>query len=288
MNWDHLQTLLAVAREGSVSRGANALGVDQSTVSRRLQAFETQNGQTLFEGPNSGGGLSRAGRRWYKAALRMEEEVQQVSEDLGAGRNARAGTVNVQATDFLSTCLLLRAAPTFLRIYPDINLRVRTHDQDPHKISDDVVISASNTPASDLVGRRIAKATFASYAQAEYLAAHKDTAEGVAWLNWDDGSEQPVWPQLASHIAPESCRVRMDSVPSLLDAVRGGLGATILPCFVGETDPSLARVNEGEIVSHRDIWVLTKSELRNHVRIRALLDHMIDFVSGQKDLIESK
>ncbi|MGX9355798.1 LysR family transcriptional regulator [Roseobacteraceae bacterium S113] len=288
MNWDHLQTLVAVVREGSVSRGADALGVDQSTVSRRLQAFETQHGQTLFEGATSGGGLSRAGLRWYKAALRMEEEVRQVSEDLGAGHNACAGTVNVTATDFLSTCLLLRAAPTFLGKFPDINLRVRTHDQNIGKISDDIVISASNTPASDLVGRRLARATFASYAQTDYLAAHRRAPQGVAWLNWDEGSEHPVWPRLAAHIAPESCRVRMDSVPSLLEAVRGGLGATILPCFVGEPDPSLARVNEGEVVSHRDIWVLTKSELRNHVRIRALLDHMFEYVAGQKDLIESK
>lgn len=288
MNWDHLQTLIAVVREGSVSSGAKVLGIDQSTVSRRLQAFERQHGQTLFEGSTSGGGLSRAGLRWYQAALRMEQEVHNVSEDLGAGRNERAGTLNVTATDFLSTCLLLKAAPEFLRKFPDINLRVRTHNQSNERVSDDVVISASNAPASDLVGRRLAQATFASYAEPNYLRAHRDKPDELAWLNWDDGSENPVWPKLAAHIAPERCRIRLDSVPSLLEAARGGLGATILPCFVGQPDPSLARVKAGETVSHRDIWVLTKSEVRNHIRVRALLDHMFEFVAMQRDLIESK
>lgn len=288
MNWDYLQTLAAVVREGSISRGAEALGVDQSTVSRRLQAFERQNGQTLFEGSTNSGGLSRVGLRWYQAALRMEQEVQQVAEDLGGSQNVRAGTLNVTASDFLSTCLLLKASPEFLRKFPEINLRIRTHDQSAEPISDDVVIAASNTPAHHLVGRRLARATFASYAEAAYLRAHKDTPEDLAWINWDDGSEHPVWPKLAPQIAPENCRVRIDSVPTLLEAVRGGLGATILPCFVGETDPSLDRVNAGEIVSRRDIWVLTKSELRNHVRIRALLDHMFAYVAAQRVLIESE
>ena len=54
MNWDDLKYFLAVAREKSISGGAKLLGVQHSTVSRRLRALEKKMGTQLIERKKSG------------------------------------------------------------------------------------------------------------------------------------------------------------------------------------------------------------------------------------------
>lgn|GEM_PF-2321771 len=66
-----------------------------------------------------------------------------------------------------------------------------------------------------------------------------------------------------------------------------GVGATILPCFIGESDPALVRISPGETISGRDIWLLVRSDLRNVPRIRIFLDFFAQHIKSQKHLIES-
>lgn len=92
---------------------------------------------------------------------------------------------------------------------------------------------------------------------------------------------------LAPNIPDHLCRLRIDTVASLLEAVRLGVGATILPCFIGENDPALVRLSPGEIISSRDIWLLVRSDLRKVPRIRIFLDFFAQHIKTQKHLIES-
>ncbi len=286
-NWDDLRIFLAVARSGSITAGATSLGLDQSTVSRRLQAFEEKIGQNLFLGTAKRNTLSLSGQKYFDGALRLEKEIAEIDRTIAANSEETGGTIHVVTTDILSNHLLLSITSEFLQQHPEINLRVRTQSLGEKRLQGDVALFATNTPREDLFGRKLATASFASYASQSYLEQHKDKPETMVWVNWDDGTESPTWPALAPEIPDLMCRLRIDSVSSLLEAVRLGIGATILPCFIGESDPNLARISPNQTVSSRDIWLLVHADLRKVPRIRTFLDFFVQYIKSQKHLIES-
>ncbi len=293
-NWDDIRIFLAVARGGSGAAGARLLGMDQSGVSRRINAFEKRLGARLFERSTSGYSLNAAGRKLYETALRMEQDVIALNRTLAGQDQQLSGTIRVSIADTLSNHLLLPVTASFLQRYPQINLRIKTAMKTaydaigPDDASADVVLRTSNTPPESLVGRKLATAAFAAYASRAYLKSEDGRAERLRWMNWDDGSDSPSWPDLAPEIPDHLCRLRVDSVPTLLEAARQSVGATILPCFMGDADPDLMRIPPGEIVSRRDFWLLTHRDLRYSARIRAFLDHLVEGFRPFRDLIEGR
>lgn len=285
--WDDLKILVAVARCGSITAGAEALGLDQSTASRRLQAFEAEVGHPMFQESSKRQTLSLVGQRIYEGAVRLEAEVEKIERDVDFLSRDQTGTVYVVASDTLSTHLLLSVAPAFLSQHPDINLRVRTRQHGKDRFRGDVALVASNSPDEEMFGRKLATATFACYASSSYLESMESGTDQIVWLNWDGGSASPTWPALAPDIPENACRLRIDSVSSLLEAVRRGIGATILPCFIGDSDPQLSRLPLGEIVSSRDIWLLVHSDVRRVARVRTFLEFLVGHVKDNRSLIES-
>lgn len=293
-NWDDIRIFLAVAREGSGAAAARALGMDQSTVSRRMKSFEAKLGARLFGDGAVGARLNAAGRKLYEVALRMEQDVVELDRTLAGQDQQLFGTIRVSIADSLSNHLLFPVTASFLQRYPGINLRIRTslntrYDEVSQTgLEADVILRTSDNPPQNLVGRRLATAAFAAYASRSYLASCGGRTERMLWMNLDDGSDSPVWPRLAPEIPDALCRLRVDSVPSLLEAVRQGVGATILPCFMGDADNELSRVPPAEIVSRRDFWLLTHANLRYSARIRAFLDHVTKTMTPFRDLVEGR
>jgi len=293
-NWDDIRIFLAVARGGSGAAGARQLGMDQSTISRRINAFEDRLGTRLFDRVTTGYGLNTAGRRMFETALRIEREVADLDHALVGQDQNLSGTVRIATVDTLSNHLLFPATSSFLHRYPNINLQITTSVNSAYDVvvqkdtEADITFRTSNNPPEDLVGRRLATAAFAIYASRRYLASLDDRKEQMVWLNWDDGSQSPAWPSMAPEIPDNLCRLRIDSVPSLLSAVRQDIGATVLPCFMGDADSDLVRIPPGKVVSQRDVWLLTHKNLRYSARIRAFLDHIAETMKPMTDLIEGR
>jgi len=287
-NWQDLRLFLAVTRGGSGSAGARQLGIDQSTVSRRLNQFEKKLGARLFNRSTTGYALTAAGQKMYDTALRIELEITELDRTLAGQEQILSGTVRVTTADTLSNHLLLPIAQSFLERYPGINLTIQTSYDvvSLNNMEADVAIRITDEPQESLVGRKLATAAFSTYASAEYIKTHRDYPEKMLWMNWDDGSPEPNWPKLAASIPEHQCRLRMDTVPALLEAARQHIGATILPCFMGDAAHELERVPPGHIISQRDIWLLVHRDLRYTARIRAFLDHLSDSIKPLRPLIK--
>lgn len=285
--WDDLRILLSVVKGGSLTGGAQLLGVDQSTVSRRIQAFEKRLKRSLFHDSKKRCNLTAFGEACVESARRMEREATNLGKVLHVNDLSFEGTVTIQTGDILSDRLLLSVTADFLKAYPKINLRVSRLDQTKVGFDTDIAIVASNTPGQNNFGRKLVTASFATYAARKYISEFRGRPEEMTWLNWDDGSSTPTWPALSPDIPAEKCRLRCTSVDSLLEAARMGLGATVLPCFIGETDPQLARLHPGEVVSKREVWVFAQPELRNVPKIRAFLDYLYREVLRTELIIEA-
>lgn len=287
-NWDDLRILLAVVRGGSITAGALLLGVDQSTVSRRLLAFEKKLGRGLFLETKTRNLLTPFGDACARTAVKLEEECLRLDQALRLNDQGFEGSIKIQTRDILSNHLLLSVCADFLSQYPKINLRISSESSSDKTIDADIAILATNTPNEDYFGKKLATATFASYATPAFLQEFGEYPEQMMWLNWDDGSPTPTWPALSPNIPDDMCRMRCTNLASLLEATRMGLGATILPCFIGENDPALTRVPPGAIVSKRDVWVFVHADLRQVPKIRAFLDYLYEQIGKMKNSIESE
>jgi DNA-binding transcriptional LysR family regulator len=107
---------------------------------------------------------------------------------------------------------------------------------------------------------------------------------------WRAGAHEPIrWIVISMHGIPEWASagdVRTTGVPfritdaeAQLVAVRQGLGITTLPCFVGDADPTLARVPGTDLHLYGTLWLLTQGETRKTKRVRLFTE----FVSRRLD-----
>lgn len=291
MDWDDLKYFLAVARKGSIRGAAVALGVNHSTVSRRIDACERKLGVRLFERLPSGYLMTPAGEDMMESARRMEEEAAAIDRRV-AGRDKRlSGPLRVTMPDAIAQKLLMPDMAAFSDNHPEIELELMISYAfaDLNKREADVAIRVTNDPPGHLVGRRIVKYAKAIYASHDYLARHDPTGDpaSLSWIGWDCTVPDPQWVRESAYPRAQ-VRNRAHHVMVQVEAAKAGMGLAMLPCFVGDTEPELRRLPAAEPVPDREIWLLTHEDLRNTARVRRFLDCMAEALLARRDLLEGK
>lgn len=290
-DWDDFRFFLAVARKGSIRGAATLLGVNHSTVSRRIEAFEKKIGTRLFERLPSGYFITQAGAEMSQSVAKIEAEVNTIDRHV-AGRDSRLdGVLRVTLHDSLAQKLLMPIFVKFGRTYPEIELELEiSHSMaDLSKREADVAIRISNDPPDSLVGRRLVRYATSTYASLDYLAQHKDMKAGqnLTWIGWGDRIPDPQWVR-DSHFPDVPARNCIGHPMAQLEAAKAGMGLAMLPCFMADTEPMLRRVPPATAYPNRDIWILSHGDLRHTARIRKFTDFVAKGVLAQKDLLEGK
>lgn len=279
MNWDDLRYVLAIGRHGTLSAAARALGVNHSTVFRRLGQIESGLGVRLFERHSDGCTPTSAGEDALAMAERLEGDVLGLERRL-AGRDTRpSGTVRVTTTDTLLTGVLGPALAAFTEAHPRIDLDIVVENRflSLSKRDADVAIRPSASPPETLVGRRVATLAWAIYASSDHMAqappAEDLTAQ--AWIAPDESLAQLAAAQWLRRALPGVRPVlRANSLLGLWTAARSGVGLALLPCFLGDSAPELRRVRPPLDELAGALWLLTHRDLRQVARVRAFLDVM--------------
>lgn len=290
-DWDDLRFFLAVARKGSIRGAASDLGVNHSTVSRRIDAFEKKLDVRVFERLPSGYFLTQAGEEMLRSAERVQTEVT-AAERRVAGRDARlSGLLRVTLPDSLAQSLLMPDLVAFCDAHPDIDLELIASSAmaDLARRDADVAIRLSNDPPGYLVGRRLLKYATAIYASTAYLARHDPiaNADELRWIGWSDTVSDPQWVR-ESPFPRAPARNRIASTMVQLAAAKSGMGLAMLPCYLGDTEPTLRRTLPHRPVPDRDVWLLTHEDLRHTARVRRFLDFIADAILAKRDLMEGR
>ena len=291
MDWDHLRVFMALARERSVRAAAAALGVSHSTVSRRIDAFERELGVRLFERLPDGLVLTAFGEDTLQTAQRLEESVDGLQRRVRGQDGRLRGDLRVTMPDLLAAKLLMPDLVAFVECYPEIDLEVAISYTpfDLGRREADVAIRITRDPPEQLVGRKVITFARAAYASRGYLARHdpQHQPESVTWIGWDDGTRHPRWVR-ATAIPNAPVRGRMNNAMVQLAAAKAGMGLAMLPCFMGDSEPELARVPPGKPGPDWDIWILTHEDLRATARVRAFMDFRAEAFHRQRDLLEGR
>ncbi len=274
MDWNDLRYVLAASRSETLSAAARRLAVDQTTVARRLAGIERAMGVRLFDRIEGRLVATDAGRTAVVRAERIEAEAQALEAELsGADRDA-AGVVRLTAVPSIVNYALMPRLGALLSRYPRLNLEIVAEpgNLSLSKREADMAIRLARPPGGTALCRRIGAIAYGVY------GARGSAGQTLPWLTYDEAhAHLPQARWIARHgRGSGGHQLRLNDADSLLQAVRTGLGQTLLPTFIAEEDPGLVRLSPEPSVLDREVWLLVHPDLRPLPRISAVVDWLGD------------
>lgn len=283
MDWNDLRYVLAVARAGSALRGAELMGVNQTTVLRRLDAIEERLGAPLFERRRTGQTLTAAGRRAVEAAERMEAEAEALRTALAAQSRELAGSVRVTASETLANRLVTPCLLAFRERHPGISVEVVASDArlDVARGEADVALRAGFAPeGAGIVARRLPDTDWTVYCSRAY-ASERGAPANRAQIPGHDivGMEGrmavlPGWRWLQASAPDTPVRCRSNSLVNLVWNLKAGLGLGALPVLIGDAEPELMRCFPPPPELRAELWLIVREELKGQPHVRAFTDFL--------------
>ena len=286
MQWDDLRIFLAVARDGSISGAAKRLGVQHSTVSRRLRALEESLATPLLERKTSGYELTEAGEELRLSVSKIEAQILEFEGALGGQESGASGELKVTAINNMASSILMPMFTRFSAIYPDIELHVQVSNKFVRlaERDADIAIRLTNSPTDTLIGTRLATVASAVYGARDYCAEVRAGSARKKWLGIECCGFHMSWTKEA---CPEhDHNFFVDDTLLTVAALREGAGLAYLPCFMGDSEPSLVRFCPPERRHDLGLWLLYHRDHRRTKRVRLFREHMLQGVAAIAALFE--
>jgi DNA-binding transcriptional LysR family regulator len=290
-NWDNFRFVLAVARMGSALRAARALGVNQTTVVRRIAQMEDSLGGTLFERRQNGLQITPLGERIATAAARVESEIMALESALHAERRVFSGAVRFTCSESFANAVMMPCLREFRRRYPDIVVDLISDDRrlDLARGEADVALRAGSPPeGAGIIARRMPDTAWTVYCSSAYAKEHgrPETAEAldghlvVGMEGAMDNLPPPRW--LAQMTPSSAVAARSNSLSNLVSALKAGLGVAMLPCFIGDAESELKRCLPPVEELDSETWLILREDLRHTPHVRALTDFVAAYVLSRR------
>lgn len=278
LDWDDVRFFLLSAREGGFGAAARRLAVQQSTVSRRVAALEERLGGALFDRTAEGLALTALGRRVLPEAEVVEQALTRVGDAAATTERAAEGVVRVALTETVAAVLVIPLVlPRLLAKFPglQLDLVVGHTAADLARREADVAVRFFLTPSGDFVTKRVARMAM-GVAAAPGLAK---TLRGVPASEWPFVSSylsggdtfEETW---RLRFATQPARVTTNSFHAQFEAVRAGLGVSLLPLSLAKAAGLvvLPLPRGAEAPPPLDTWLVTPRALRRVPRVAAVFD----------------
>ncbi len=272
--WDDLRFLLAIARGGSLAEAARRLGVNESTVARRLARAEDRLAVRLFERLGGRMAATAAGERLLGHAGRIESEVLAATEALSGGDLRVDGLVRLTAVPLVANRLLAPALPRLLTAHPGLRVDLIAEPAALSVLRRDVDLALRLARPSDegaAVARRIARLDYAVF------LAPGLNARTAPWLGYETRMEElPQSRWILDRIDGSDATAmpaRVNDGETLLQLLRAGLGKSLLPVAVAAKTDGL--VQSGPVCLSRELWLLVHPDLKDLARVRVVVDWLL-------------
>lgn len=280
MDWDNLRYFLELARTGTLVGAARRTGVEHTTVARRIRQLEKQMGAPLFVREASGHRLSEAGRQLLPAVEAMEAAVLGAERAVpaDAAANGPAGLVRVGVTEGFGTLILAAHLARLAQKHPHLAIDLLALPRMLHlsRREADIVISLERPRKGAVIVTRLADYSLHLYGERQYLARRPlvTCREDLRHHDFISYVDDLLFTQELQFIdqlyPPERFALRSTSITAQYEAVRAGAGLAVLPAFVADRDPTLARVLPHEARFTRTFWMSMPAEAKHLARVQAV------------------
>jgi len=291
-NWDDLRIFLTLAREGTLTTAAKALGVSHPTVARRVAALEKQVGARLFERLPDRFVPTSAGDELLGDTQAMERAALSIDRRSAGLSDTVRGVVRLSAGEAMST-LLARHLPELRRKLAEIEFELSAS----HTLANlsrreaDLLIREQVPDGAGLIARKLGRVAYAIYAHPDIAVPRLSPAvlKSVPWIGFDeDHTYMPGHRWLQARLDGDRPAIRCNNGLVVLEAARAGAGYAILPCHLADPDPALQRVGGVIADVFADQWLLVHRDLRALPRVRAVMDAVIELFQRERGLLEGR
>jgi DNA-binding transcriptional LysR family regulator len=288
MLWDDLRVFLAIQRLGGQKRAARALGIDPTTVGRRLSALESALGARLFLRTPERLQATPAGVRLLPYAERIEAAALEAERELLAADTRLEGSLRVTATDGFVHYVLIPALSEFRQQHPllTIDLRADVRVLDLSRREADVAVRLLKPKQPALIARRLGTLHLSLFASQAYLDRRGAPRNSSALSTHDfigfeaslDDLPQTKW--LRRTVPEPRYVVRATTTTAQVVACAEGHGIALLPTFTAAKEARLKPVLPRLVVPTREMWGVIHADLRANVRTVAFLAWLTRVVGG--------
>ena len=263
-----------------MARAARLLGVDQTTVGRRISSLERCLRVALFIRSAAGFQLTAIGAKILEAAERMQEAAHELASEAVDGDAVGTTVVRVTTTDWLGQVFVVPA----LRLVQEKHAGVRIalvidwNRADLRQGEADVAVRAVRPSDPRMACRKLADLTLRLYASREYLARHgvPETLRGHFLIAHEEALRSaPRLPLF--HVPIEGARIAVETNTgaALLDAALAGLGVAQLPSYIAARAPQLVRVLP-DYEEQYSAWLVVPQVKRRLAAVRAVCEAIIE------------
>ncbi len=287
-NWDEVRTAYHVARAGTVSGAADALGVHHATVIRHIDALETRIGVKLFQRHARGYAATEAGSDLLQVAQATDDQFNQLLGRLKGRGSSVTGELVVTSLAMLSRFL----SPSLTRFqadHPGLIVRFLTDERvfrleygEAH-----VAIRAGGVPDEpDNVVQPFGRYDGALYASRDYVErrgcpADETEFEGHDFVILDNAeSRVPAMRWMREHVAEHQFTYRCSTLPVIADAVRAGAGLGFIPVAEAADDPDLVEVLPSRPDWQAPLWLVTHVDLHRTAKVQTFLTFLKEEAKG--------
>lgn len=285
---DDLRVLLAVARAGRLVSAAAALGLDHTTVRRRLDRLERDLGARLLDRGVDGWELTEIGRQVVTEASGIEGVVEQVLRVSSGGGDSIRGSVRVVSPEGFGVAFATPALARVCGAHPDVSVELVTSTR-PLSLRGagyDLAVTVGAAEGSRLLSEPLAPYVLRLYAAPDYLDAHPsirtvDDLRDHALVFYVDALLSVRELDLAPLLGGMRVSFGSTNVAAQLEATRRGAGIGLLHAFVAHGDPGLVPVLPDEVEFRLQFSLSMRPESRGTAAVEAVRAALLDEVHGR-------
>lgn len=293
-NWDDLRAFLSVVRVGRLTGAARDLGLDHSTVSRKISNLENVLKVTLFERSPAGYKITEAGKRLAAEVEHMENAVFRIQEYIDNQNQQVAGPVRLTMPEGLSSSFFVHQLLKFQASHPGISVELIA---DPHifsltKREADIAIMMERPTQGPLVSRKLCDYEYGLYCSVNYLNTRpeirsKDDIENHFVIGYiSDLLPTPAHSYLKNFMPNREADLQISNILTQVEATVSGIGIAFLPCFMASRQPNLIRLLTDQISFMRSYWLVTHEISRHPMRTKAVKDFLIAQIENNEHLFK--
>ncbi|PCI66890.1 MAG: hypothetical protein COB26_10555 [Piscirickettsiaceae bacterium] len=286
LKWDDIRYLVLLARHGRMNMVAKEVGVNVTTVSRRLKSLEETLGTKLF---------TRVDHRYYPTdplqhvlakAESAEREISYFQHELMEQDAALQGRLRITSIHNFINFYLLPRLNSFYERYPMIELELIADSEqlDLTRYEADIAIRMGRPNQQSIVTRRLSKLYYSLYVHKSLFSSERSIEE-MPWVLYEERFNQLPEARWQRENFPDvKANLYCNVGPAMLSAVQNKLGIAFLPCYMAHKDQNLICLQEPIVL--RDLWTLVHPDRRHLAKIRVFLEWLDSQVNSDKVLFK--
>ncbi len=283
-DWNHLQSLVAVAEHGSLSAAARALGGSQPTMGRHIAVLETELGVRLFERTAGGLELTSTGIELLEHARHMADAANRLSL-VAEGRSEEiAGTVRLTASSIVATYILPDILTALHLAEPDIEIELVATDRTENLLQReaDIAVRMYRPTQTDIFTRKVGDLKIGMFAAPSYIERRGTPASMEEFLDHDvvgyDRSDLIIqgFRSAGMDVDRRFFSFRCDDQVVAWRMVVAGFGIGFNQLQIGEAEPGVVRLLADLALPEMPVWLTAHSELKTSRRVRRVYDFLAE------------